>query len=74
MNKFSHNLKILRSIHEISIKELAEKTSLSYNTLSKIESNSFQPNLETVMAVCKYFNVLIDDMLNKSIRPDFYDV
>ena len=63
--KFQDNLKKLRKEHNLSQEELAEKLNVTRQAVSKWESALAYPEMDKIMAICKLFDVNIDDLLNK---------
>jgi transcriptional regulator with XRE-family HTH domain len=60
---FGANLKLLRRISGMSQTELAQKLSLTRNNIASYESGLVEPNAKTFLAVCAYFEVTPEDML-----------
>lgn len=74
-----NNLKKLRKEHHLTLRELGEKTNISFTTIGVMEKEQrpfTQSNLETL---CNFFNVSADYMLGKtdvknpSTKLAFYD-
>ncbi|MEG0773903.1 S24 family peptidase [Clostridium sp.] len=58
-----NRLKLLRNEKGILQKDLAEKLSLTQQTISLYESNSREPDYETLIKFAKFFNVTVDFLL-----------
>lgn len=67
---FSQNLRYLRENAELSQAELAEKIFVSRTLLVKLETGAANPTEDHVDALCKYFGVEKDELLNKNLGWD----
>lgn len=67
MSRFSSNLYYLRITEKLSQKDLADKLYVSNKTISKWEREASEPDLHMLISVAQYFNVSIDDLLNKDM-------
>lgn len=63
---FSENLLYLRRRASMSQEELAEKLSVSRQTISKWESGGAFPEMEKLLALCELFGVSMDTLLRGS--------
>jgi len=61
---FSTNLTELRKLHNYSQEELAEKISVSRQTLSKYETGESLPDIEKCKLLADVFSVSIDDLIS----------
>ena len=61
---FCDNLIQLRKINHMSQEELAEKVSVSRQTLSKWETGESLPDIEKCMLLDETFGVTLDDLVN----------
>ena len=61
--EFSKKLQHLRKQEELTQEQLAEKLYVSRTAVSKWESGRGYPNLETLKAIAKFFNISLDDLL-----------
>lgn len=61
---FRDNLCQLRKLNGLSQEELAEKVSVSRQTLSKWESGESMPDLERAAVLAEVFGVTLDDLVN----------
>lgn len=60
-------LKTLRKQKGITQSKLAEKLGISRSTIAMYETNSSEPDLETLSAIAAFFNVSIDYLLDRNI-------
>lgn len=60
---FGDRLRQLRKEFNLTQTQLADKISLSKANVSKYESNSIEPNLQTLRLLSKFFGVSIDYLL-----------
>lgn len=70
---FKENLTHLRKSMNLSQEELAEKLNVSRQAISKWENGQSTPDLETILALCKLFNVTTDQLLislDNNIKSD----
>lgn len=64
---FGDNLYALRKSKGISQDEFAESLGVSRQAVSKWERNEAYPDTENLIAIAKFFNVKIDDLINTPI-------
>lgn len=64
--KFADRLRASREEADISRKELALKTGISYEALSKYETGEREPDFETLCKIAKFFEVSTDFLLGNS--------
>lgn len=55
--KIGKRIKRLRQENDINQKEFASKIDITQSALSSIESDRIKPSLDTILAICKEFNV-----------------
>jgi len=68
---FGQNLQFLRKMHTgMTQEELAEKISVSRQTISKWEMDSTFPEMEKAIALCKLFSCSLDELLRKNMNSD----
>lgn len=65
--KFGDNLKKLRKAHKLSQEALAEKMSVSRQSVSKWENGESYPEMNNILELCKIFSCNINDLVNDSI-------
>lgn len=63
-------LRYLREKANLSRKELADLLNISYNTISKYETNERQPDLRTLRSIARIFNVTTDYLLEVPFGDD----
>ena len=63
MNHFASNLKILRKEKDLSQPELAKALNVSKGMISFWENGIYEPTASNIIAVAKFFNISIDDLL-----------
>lgn len=63
MNKFSKRLRDTRLEKGIDQKTLAKALNTSQTNVSRWENDKFQPDIETIIAIAKFFNVTTDYLL-----------
>lgn len=63
-----NNLQYLRQIRNMSQEEMAEKLSVSRQTISKWETNQAYPEITKLMELSNIFHYKIDTLLNENIR------
>ena len=70
--KFSEKLTKLRKEKGLSQEELADKLDVSRQSVSKWELGTTYPEMDKLLAMCKIFNVTLDDLTNDEV--DFKEV
>lgn len=68
---FGENLKILRNARSVSQKDLADKLGFSFQNISKWERNESLPDIETLIAIAKFFETTTDDLLGYAVEERF---
>ena len=63
------NLKQLRISHKLSQQKLAEKLSLSQQTIYKYEHGITEPDIDTLTKIASYFNTSIDYLVGNTDNP-----
>ncbi|EMA6344845.1 helix-turn-helix transcriptional regulator [Bacillus cytotoxicus] len=69
MREFSKMLKKMRNSYGLTQEELGNKLNLSRGQIKNYE-NGFEPDLETLDRIASYFNVPVDILLNRNIKPN----
>lgn len=71
MQRFGEKLRILRTKHGMTLRELAtalEITAFSY--LSRIETNKKKPSMELVIKISRLFDVPVDQLVKDDLELD----
>lgn len=74
--KFSDNLRLLRTKHRLSQKEIGDIVGVTSQAISKWENGIAEPDNDSLLKLSNYFNVSTDyllgknDVENQSIRYD----
>ena len=63
MNYFANNLRVLRKEKGLSQPELAKELNVSKGMISFWENEKYEPTASNIIAVAKFFNISIDDLL-----------
>ena len=63
MDTFSTRLKDLREENNLTLKQLANEIGVSDIAISRWENNKRTPNIDSLLALCKYFKVSADYLL-----------
>ena len=66
---FSQRLQQLRKDEKLRQSDLAEKLDTTQRRISHLESGKVEPDLETLVAIAKFFNVSLDYLVGLS---DYY--
>lgn len=66
---FNSNLSYLRIKRQLTQTALGNEIDSSKQIICNYETGLREPSLTTVIKVAKYFNVMIDDLLTKDLRP-----
>lgn len=65
MNSFGEQLQTMRAQRELSQDELAKALGVHQTTISGIERNDRLPSTELVIALAQFFDVPLDELLDK---------
>lgn len=69
MNYFGSNLSYLRKIKNYTQETLSKELGVQQQTLSHYEMEQREPNIEFLIKISQFFDVSIDDLLIKDLRP-----
>ena len=62
--KFGERVRLLREEQGVSQAKLGVATQMTQRKISYIECGKFEPSVEDIAALCRYFNVSADYFLN----------
>ena len=62
------NLKFLRKLHNLSQQDLSEALHVARTTLGDYERSHTEPNIATIQAIAKYFDISIDQLLKTKLN------
>ena len=65
----SQNLKYLRERNGINQRDLSDAIGLSSGAVGNWENESRTPDIETIIKLAKFFDVTLDDLILKELRP-----
>ena len=68
---FGENLKALRNARSVTQKDLAEELGFSFQNISKWERNESLPDIETLLAIAKFFGTTTDDLLGYAVEEKY---
>lgn len=68
---FGEKLKTLKNARSVSQKDLAEELGFSFQNISKWERNESVPDIETLIAIAKFFETTTDDLLGYAVEEKF---
>ncbi len=68
------NLKYLRKKNQVSQQMLADAIGMSRSSIGDYEQGRAEPDISTLIAISKYFDVLIDDLLKKDLKKEDYEI
>ena len=60
---FGEKLKLLREENELSQTELGKAVNMTQRKVSYMENDKYEPSIEDLKALCRYFNVSADYLL-----------
>ena len=63
---FGEKLKLLREERELSQTELGKAVNMTQRKVSYMENDKYEPSMEDITALCRYFNVSADYLLGFS--------
>jgi putative transcriptional regulator len=58
----TNNIKVQRAIHNMTQADLAEKISVSRQTINAMEKNKYVPSTVLALKISKLFNVPVEDI------------
>lgn len=67
---FGEKIRNLREDADMNQTQLGEKLQMTQRKISYIECGKYEPNIDDIIAFCKFFKVSADYLLN---IPDFDD-
>lgn len=59
----SNNVKKIRKLKKLTLKETAKKTGVSHQMISQIETGKKRPSLETLIKIADAFDCSLDDLV-----------
>ena len=65
----SQNLKYLRERNGINQRDLSDALGLSSGAVGNWENESRTPDIETIIKLAQFFDVTLDDLILKELRP-----
>ena len=68
--KFSEKLQLLRKEKGYSQEQLADLLEVSRQSVSKWESGTTYPEMDKLLAICKIFNITLDDLTNDEVTKN----
>lgn len=69
MTSFGERLKELRTLKQITQKELANIIGINERSYQNYEINASTPNYKTLLFIADYFNVSLDYLVGRSDNP-----
>lgn len=60
---FGEKIRLLREERELNQTELVKAVNMTQRKISYIERDTYEPSMEDIRALCKYFNVSADYLL-----------
>lgn len=65
---FGEKIRLLREEMEINQTKLAKKVNMTQRKISYIECDKYEPSIDDIISLCKFFNVTSDYLLGLSKR------
>lgn len=72
MNTFGKRIRSLRKALDLSQKDVSEKIGCSSKVLSNYELGKREPDFETIVKLCDFFNVTADYLLGRTDNPKYF--
>ena len=72
MNTFGKRIRSLRKALDLSQKEVSEKIGCSSKVLSNYVLGKREPDFETIVKLCDFFNVTADYLLGRTDNPKYF--
>ena len=57
-----NNIKVYRSMHDLTQERLAERVGVTRQTINAIEKDKYDPSLELAFKIAKLFGVKVEDV------------
>lgn len=73
MSYLSDNLKYLRKLHKKQQKDIAKLVDRTESNISQWELGIRSPKMGELLKICQYYNVDLNDILEKDLRLDYID-
>lgn len=67
MNFLGTNIKLLRKQKDLTQEKLASKIGVKRALIGAYEEGRVEPKLRTILTICHYFNVSLDDLVNTDL-------
>lgn len=67
MSTIAYNIKKLRTEKGLSQQEFGELFNINRGSIGSYEEDRAEPKLETILKICKYFNINTHDFLTKKL-------
>lgn len=65
----AQNLKYLREQKDLSQRELSDVLGFSSSAVTMWEQGRRSPDIETIIKLAEYFNITLDELVRKDLRP-----
>lgn len=72
MNTFGKRIRNLREALDLSQHEVSQKIGCSSKVLSNYELDKREPDFETFVKLCDFFNVTADYLLGRTDNPKYF--
>jgi transcriptional regulator with XRE-family HTH domain len=70
MKTLVNNLKHLRKINQLTQQQLADKLGVNRSVIGAYEEDRAEPKLGTLLHMCEFFKINIDDLLTKNLTGE----
>lgn len=60
---FGEKIKLLREEYELNQTELGKAVNMTQRKISYMENNRYEPSMDDIKALCRFFNVSADYLL-----------
>lgn len=60
---FGEKIRLLREEHELNQTELGKSVNMTQRKISYLENGKYEPSMEDIKALCRYFNISADYLL-----------
>ena len=60
---FGEKLRLLREEHELNQSQLGDAVNMTQRKISYLENDKYEPSVEDIQALCRYFHVSADYLL-----------
>ena len=70
--QLANNLRYLRKVNRLKQKDLSDMLNISRQAYSNYETGNRTPDLDTLLQLCGFYNVTLNDLVLGNVRDELY--